>query len=289
MSPTTRRVLERDGASIAWREAGDGPAVVLLHATLASGRELEPLVTTLAGDGFRVLAPDRRGSGDTRVHGDAPSAPIDASVHVADLVAILEAAGTGPALVAGHSFGGCIALELAAREPGLVAGVWAWEPPYAPVAPGSIRAQLEAIGRRTVDGAAQGGPPAAAGAFFDAVSAPATVAGLPPSARERIEAAGAAAIADASLLGLDAGGLAAIRCPVIVATGGASWPAYAAIAAALAERIPTAAVESHAGAAHMTPISRPDLAAGSIRAFAARIGHAASPGGVPTTARSARP
>lgn len=41
----------------------------------------------------------------------------------------------GPVLAVGHSYGGCLALEFAARRPGLVAGRWLYKPPSAPVDP----------------------------------------------------------------------------------------------------------------------------------------------------------
>jgi lipase len=59
-----------------------------------------------------VLAPDLVG------HGDSPwEPPWDISSHVD---AVLETAGREPAAWLGHSFGGRLAFELAAREPALV-------------------------------------------------------------------------------------------------------------------------------------------------------------------------
>ena len=57
-----------DGARIAYREAGTGPALALLHSALLSHREYEPIVAELA-DRFRVVLPD------LPLHGDSEDRP----------------------------------------------------------------------------------------------------------------------------------------------------------------------------------------------------------------------
>lgn len=93
-----------------WGTPGD-PRVVCLHGVTSHGRHFAKLAETgLAG--FHVLAPDLIG------HGSSPYVPpwgIDA--HVA---AIVETVGVEPAALIGHSFGGRLAFEIAARAPKLV-------------------------------------------------------------------------------------------------------------------------------------------------------------------------
>ena len=93
-----------------WGAPGD-PRVVCLHGVTSHGRHFAKLAETgLAG--FHVLAPDLIG------HGSSPYVPpwsIDA--HVA---AIVETVGVEPASLIGHSFGGRLAFEIAARAPKLV-------------------------------------------------------------------------------------------------------------------------------------------------------------------------
>jgi pimeloyl-ACP methyl ester carboxylesterase len=48
---------------------------------------------------------------------------FDIGQHVADAIAVLDAAGAGRAWVIGHSWGGHLAMHLAARHPGRVAGL----------------------------------------------------------------------------------------------------------------------------------------------------------------------
>lgn len=80
-----------------------------LHGVTSHGRHFAKLAEALPG--FRVLAPDLLG------HGSSPyEPPWSIEAH---LDAIVEAVGTEPAILVGHSFGGRLALELAARAPKL--------------------------------------------------------------------------------------------------------------------------------------------------------------------------
>lgn len=90
--------------------AGDAPRVVCLHGVRNHGRHFAPLARELAG--FHVLAPDLLG------HGSSPwEPPWDIGAHCD---AIRETIGPGSACLVGHSFGGRLAFELAARTPELV-------------------------------------------------------------------------------------------------------------------------------------------------------------------------
>jgi lipase len=74
------------------------------------GRHFAQLAEQLPG--FKVLAPDLIG------HGSSPwEPPWDIGAHCD---ALLETVGHGPASLVGHSFGGRLAFELAARAPKLV-------------------------------------------------------------------------------------------------------------------------------------------------------------------------
>ena len=97
---------------LALHEWGDPGAarVVCLHGVTSHGRHFAKLAEALAG--FRVLAPDLLG------HGSSPyEPPWDLEAHVDSIV---ETVGARPAALVGHSFGGRLAFELAARAPKLV-------------------------------------------------------------------------------------------------------------------------------------------------------------------------
>src|SRR5213596_2397325 len=53
-----------DGARVAYREAGTGPPLALLHSAALTHREFEPLVEELA-DRFRLVLPDLPLHGDS--------------------------------------------------------------------------------------------------------------------------------------------------------------------------------------------------------------------------------
>jgi len=88
----------------------DGPRVVCLHGVTSHGRHFAKLAEALPG--FHVLAPDLLG------HGSSPyEPPWDLETHVDAVVDTVQAT---PAVLIGHSFGGRLAFELAARAPKLV-------------------------------------------------------------------------------------------------------------------------------------------------------------------------
>lgn len=92
-----------------WGDA-NAPAVVCLHGVTSSGRHFEGLAERLA-PAHRVLAPDLLG------HGDSPREP---PWRLSDHVDWVEDSVADAAVWVGHSFGGRIALEHAARRPGTV-------------------------------------------------------------------------------------------------------------------------------------------------------------------------
>jgi lipase len=94
-----------------WGDAG-APTVVCIHGVAAHGRRYRRLAEDRLAKRFRVLAPDLRGHGYS---GWEP--PWNLETHLDD---VLETFGDEPALWVGHSFGGRLVLELAARRPELV-------------------------------------------------------------------------------------------------------------------------------------------------------------------------
>jgi lipase len=97
-------------------EWGDpaAPPVVCLHGVTGHGGRFRHLAARLPG--FRVLAFDLRGHGFS---GWEP--PWRIEVHLEDVLETVEAAGIATATWIGHSFGGRLIVELAAREPDRVA------------------------------------------------------------------------------------------------------------------------------------------------------------------------
>ena len=107
------------GLVLAYDSAGSGKTLLLLHGYPLSRRLWRPQLEHLA-DAARVIAPDLRGHGDS----DAPEGPYSMDQLADDAIALLDSLGlTQPAVVAGLSMGGYVALALYRRYPSRVAGL----------------------------------------------------------------------------------------------------------------------------------------------------------------------
>jgi pimeloyl-ACP methyl ester carboxylesterase len=100
---------EVNGARLWYDEAGDGPAVLLLHGGLGDSELWEPVVPFLA-ERFRTIRTDLRFFGKST----GPAAPW--SWHD-DVIALLDELGVERAALVGLSLGGRIALEIALDSP----------------------------------------------------------------------------------------------------------------------------------------------------------------------------
>jgi pimeloyl-ACP methyl ester carboxylesterase len=114
---TENGIADVPGARLAWWTDGDGDGdpLVLVHAGVADARMWEPLLPALTA-AHRVVRLDMRGFGESR------SAPGAFSL-AGDLMALLDVLGIARAHVVGASFGGLVALELAAAAPARVASL----------------------------------------------------------------------------------------------------------------------------------------------------------------------
>ncbi len=99
-----------DAARVAYREAGTGPPLALLHSLLLSHRELAPVVEHLS-DRFRVVLPDLPLHGDSE---DRPRHPYTLD-WLSDVMAAFcrDVCGARP-LVGGHGAGAEILLHATA-------------------------------------------------------------------------------------------------------------------------------------------------------------------------------
>ena len=196
----------------------------------------------------------------------ADPAPVSIARHVADAAEVLAACGEPDAIVVGHSFGGVVGLELAARRPELVRALVAWEPPYLPLAADGEREQLIRVASLVRRAHAARGPAGAARAFMDLVS-PGAWERLRPVQQQALGEAGDGVLADAAMPDLDPDGLGRIPIPVVLGTGGASEPFYAPIAVAVAGRIRGATVRSLPDLRHYAPIVSAGAVADLVRPF----------------------
>ena len=113
--------IEVNGAAFAVDVAGptDGPPVVLLHGWPDSHRLWRDQLPALHAAGFRTIAPDQRGMGESY----APEAVDDYSLPylVGDVVGVMDALGIERAHVVGHDWGAAVAWGFASFVPAFLA------------------------------------------------------------------------------------------------------------------------------------------------------------------------
>jgi pimeloyl-ACP methyl ester carboxylesterase len=120
----------RDGLHFDVRDSGpaDGAPVVLLHGFPQDGTAFDAVLPRLHAAGLRTLAPDQRGySPRARPRGRRA---YRLGELVADVVALLDAAGVERAHVVGHDWGGGVAWALAAWHPDRVRTLTALSTPH---------------------------------------------------------------------------------------------------------------------------------------------------------------
>jgi pimeloyl-ACP methyl ester carboxylesterase len=104
--------IYRDRVALAYEEAGAGePPMLLVHGWGADRAVMKPLFEWARGS-RRAVAVDLRGFGES----DAPDQPYRIEGYSDDLAFVSAALELGRSIVVGHSMGGMIALDFAARH-----------------------------------------------------------------------------------------------------------------------------------------------------------------------------
>ncbi|HCU38355.1 MAG TPA: hypothetical protein DGT21_23940 [Armatimonadetes bacterium] len=103
-------VVEINGTRIHYEDGGNGHTVLALHGFGSSCQSWRPLRDCLPG--LRIVAPDLKGAGWS-------DKPTDGAYGVLEqarlMVGVVDALGLEAPIVIGHSFGGAVGLEVAAR------------------------------------------------------------------------------------------------------------------------------------------------------------------------------
>jgi pimeloyl-ACP methyl ester carboxylesterase len=95
-------------------DEGEGCPLLLVHGWPETKRIWWRNVAPLAAAGFRVIAPDLRGFGESDV---APDGFADTPSHSRDLAALLDALGVRRAVVVGGDLGGAVIQDFSLRFP----------------------------------------------------------------------------------------------------------------------------------------------------------------------------
>ncbi|XP_029118780.1 epoxide hydrolase 2 isoform X3 [Elaeis guineensis] len=114
-SGISHRTVEVNGIRMHVAEKGEGPPVLLLHGFPELWYTWRHQIAGLAARGYRAIAPDLRGYGDT----DAPPDVASYTVFhlVGDLVALLDTLALSQVFVVGHDWGAFVAWHLCMLRP----------------------------------------------------------------------------------------------------------------------------------------------------------------------------
>jgi pimeloyl-ACP methyl ester carboxylesterase len=254
---------EVNGVDLYYELEGSGEPLALVHGSWGDATNWRFVVRGLA-ESFRVLAYDRRGHSLS----ERPDTPGSVDEDGDDLAALLEALDLAPAHVATNSWGGNIALRLAARRPGVFRSLSCHEPPLWSLLEGDADGQemlaqgarsLEEVGRRIAAGDHEG----AARQFVEEVAfGPGAWEHELPAETRAVFVQNASTyldeLQDPNQLNVDRDALARLEIPVRLTQGSESPPVFPRVIDRLAELIPHVTHETIDGAAHVPQLSTPE-------------------------------
>lgn len=114
-------------------ELGTGPAVLFLHGHPALWLTWRHQMAAVARAGYRAVAPDQRGYGETSVPAEIEAYDIE---HLAgDVVRLLDALAVDQAVVVGHDWGALVSWYTALMHPDRVRAVAGLSVPFFPRTP----------------------------------------------------------------------------------------------------------------------------------------------------------
>ncbi len=255
--------VEVDGLRIAFERAGSGPVLVLLHGYVGDGRATwRPQLEGLS-DEFTVVAWDAPGAGSS----SDPPESFGIAGYADSLAGFVAALELGTPHVAGLSFGGALAIELAHRHPAsarslaLGSAYAGWRGSLSPSAAEARLGQAHELSRLSSDEFTDTLLPT----MFSEGTSQSTVDGFGASVRS-FHPSGFRAMANASAEDLrDA--LPLIEAPTLLIHGENDVRAPMAVARHLEESIPGARLVVLPGAGHVCNLEAPENFNATVREF----------------------
>lgn len=251
---------------LAWRESGQGPALVLVHGIGGYSASWQPQFRDF-GDTHRVIAWDAPGYGGS----DLLGAGARAADYADALAALLDHLGITSAHLVGHSLGAVFVASLCGKRPGLAQSVSFLHP----VTGGGVlppeereRVRLGRIADLKTLGAR--GFAEQRGSAILGSAAPADDRAYAIGVMADVPEAGYLAAWDAMCAADIFADLDAIRCPAFVMTGSEDPVSPEATSRAIAARIPGAMFEVVPGLGHYGSLEAPDTVRRMLRAIPAR-------------------
>ncbi len=256
------------GRTLAYREAGDGVPVVVLHG-IGSGSASWAGQLDGLGPGYRVIAWDAPGYGGSDPLAGATPAVADYAAAVADL---LDALDLDSVHLVGHSLGALIAAAFAARRADRLLSLTLANPTAGYAASGE-QVRIDGLAAR-IGAIDDLGPAGMAASRAPAVLSP----DAPPGALEKIRAVMAGLRPDGfkqaarMMYSTDIHDDArSVTVPALVMCGSADSVTPEHLARAIASAIPGAAYTTLDGLGHASYVENPEIFNAPLRAFFGRL------------------
>lgn len=265
MTDSTTR-YRHDGLNLAYQAEGAGSVLLLVH-----GFPLNRSMWRRVGgfDGYRTVAPDLRGMGES----EASAANYSMAAYADDLLALLDVLGDDRAVLCGLSMGGYIVFEVLRRAPERVAGLILMD---------TKAAADDEPGRQGRDAMAErvrhDGPAAVVAAMLPKLLDPEVARQQPDLVdlvRRMMEGTPVAGLVGALEAMRDRPDslalLETVSVPTLVVVGAGDQLTPPAVARIMANGIPGAELEVIPGAGHLPPLERPSRTRAAMGRFLARV------------------
>jgi pimeloyl-ACP methyl ester carboxylesterase len=270
-------ITQINGVRLFWELRGaTGDLLVLVHGSWGDHRNWDLVVPALERS-FRVLTYDRRGHSQSERPGGQGLTDED----VADLAALIDHIGPGPAHIAGNSFGGAIVLRLAGERPDLFRSLIVHEPPLfrlleqesqAQAALATIQERIGSVVRMLEIPDYRGG----ARQFVETIAfGPGAWEQLSPEMRETFVVNAPTwldEMRDPDALAIDLDRLTTFSSPALLTLGGQSPPFFPLVVRQIVQKMPRAVTSTFPGAGHVPHLSHPEDYVAALTSFAARAG-----------------
>ena len=127
------RRIATNGIELALQDEGEGPLIVLCHGFPELAYSWRAQIPALTAAGYRVIAPDMRGFGNSSVPSEVEA--YDVITLCGDLCGVLDDVGEESAIFIGHDWGASVVWQLAVTQPERVRAVAGLSVPFVPRAP----------------------------------------------------------------------------------------------------------------------------------------------------------
>ncbi|GAU29382.1 hypothetical protein TSUD_31890 [Trifolium subterraneum] len=150
MESVEHRIVELNGIKMHVAEKGEGPVVLMLHGFPELWYSWRHQILDLSSKGYRAVAPDLRGYGDT----EAPESVTSYTCFhlVGDIIALIDSLGVDKVYLVGHDWGAILGWYVCLFRPERVKAYICLSVPFRPFLgrdpkePGKMEAELAEVG-----------------------------------------------------------------------------------------------------------------------------------------------